>query len=113
VGRGEALMFFHSSQPIVPIFHYSTIPVFSITPTFHQSIGPLFQSSSWDVPAGESPDFPYNQVTKMLPAKVRKLPGIPKRGGPAGGRGERISFSFVGLMDQWHIAEIFRDKHNK
>jgi len=87
-----------------------TFVFISLNPSFQYSIIPVFQlgSFSW-----ASPDFPYNQVTKMLPAKVRKLPGIPKRGGPAGGRGERISFPFVGLMDQWHVAKISRDKHNK
>jgi hypothetical protein len=145
VGRGETpnvLSFFSTHRSNIPLFHYSSIFHHSNIPSIHRPSIPT------GVPARQSPDFPYNQVSKLLPAKVklhahraglpgneisflfvpldpaykaglaghlpaRKLTGIPKRGGPAGGRGERISFAFVGLMDQWHIAEIFRDKHNK
>ena len=113
VGRGEipnVLSFFSTHRSNIPLFQYFPSLQHSIRTSARYSN----QSSSWDVPAGQSPEFPYNQqVTKMLPVKARKLREYPDRGGPAGGRGERISFSFVGLMDQWHVAKISRDEHNK
>jgi hypothetical protein len=44
---------------------------YSITPTFHQSIGPLFQLVFH---LGKPPEFLCDkQVTKVLPIKIRKL----------------------------------------
>jgi hypothetical protein len=44
------------------------IAVLSASDTHHSSI-PLFQCSNWI----KAPKFPYNQVIKILPVKVRKL----------------------------------------